>query len=364
MSHTRLEYERYYRNPNVSNAHKLLDAILTEDYNPGWHQELIELHKFYLSNNHSTVKLLTSGTTSGVRTNYQFGPNPEFWIKSLETFTKFDRSKLTVIRTRHFDVSSRTDQCYISREGSCWFYNAFIIINRFSPRTVEMLCSVLDNVDGVLLANPNVWLYLTNSPLFVDYIISNRDRLSIASTNWEAFFKRDHLVKAGVLVNDTMINWYEGINFYTCKYGNPHSLPTFAINGDNVVNLLNLAGEPVALSDLVRVGGICQCGRKIVSVIPHYRRQPKVGGRYIYNTKMVESLRSAFYNLQFISSNRLNLFYSAESLVESDFDIIRSYVGDFWARSNSSWKIGDKHLSFYDGLDVGVYTDLSKSILM
>lgn len=348
------DYQAFCDNPSITTAHNLLAALLANDLDFSAHQELLSIWRYGCRNTHSSVSLNTSGSTSGKPQPYRFGPLPIFWFEKLEAATKYPS------RTKPIQINNRAMAGYRGLQGINLssahptepHISAYLDASSLYRDTINAICDKLDEFDKptILTANPNVWLCLTSDELFTQCLIKHRAKIELLSTNWEPFYKTKRLREHGVHINDTMINWWNGVNFYTCRWGNQHAYPLFAIDGNRVVNLLNLTGHVGTLDDLLKVrGDKCVCGKLNISVMPHAAVQPKIDGLFIYNLGLVELLRSQYENLQFIQSGDvMDVCYMGE-MGEHDRFLIETFLTGsdvrFW--KDTLLRVNTKLPAFY-----------------
>lgn len=93
-----------------------------------------------------------------------------------------------------------------------------------------------------LMATPSVWVPLTTHDYGIEMLSRNQDKIqSIINTDFDMFLRKKNLPK--IPLNDQMIDWSSGGNFYTCHYGVRHWLPLFSIHDGKYNNLLNLSSD-------------------------------------------------------------------------------------------------------------------------
>jgi hypothetical protein len=301
------EYRAYCACPNLATAKPLLEALLASSEPAPPEAFTIWLNRRLSGNSHT---LKTSGSTTGTPRTYKFGPLWSFWLQALEKATKFpDHNKYTLISNRYLTRQTCTDSIMVEPTTKELFINTFISVSHFDDRLVKLFCEELDRLPpAVLLADPNVWLYLTTHPVSKEYFTLNPTKFIITSTNWEAFYKQHDLRAAGVLINDTMINWENGFNFYTCRFGSKHSFPFFLQHGSRVINLVNLCETAGTDDDSLVYGGYCACGKRQVIFTPHKAVQPNL----VNVDDLAEELESLFNNFQIVQAETTKICYDGE----------------------------------------------------
>jgi hypothetical protein len=339
------EYAAYCALPSPRTALALAEAIANTHEAP---QDSIDVWKWGCRQKHDSVILSTSGTTTGKPRRYRFGPLANYWIPFLERLTKFPDGVKPVLVVNQ-QISKLTTSSvgfveYIPAPGEPHIAG-YLSISHFDDEMVVRVRNTLNWMRGtVLWGDPNVWLYLTAHHHFQDYIAETGVR--ILSTCWEPFFKTKAITARGAVVNDTMINWHNGFNFCTCRFGNRHSYPTFVADGDKAINLLNLTGVVGAVDDLVIERGRCQCGKMTVTVIPHIETQPRIGKNLLYDLSLVERLDGVYSNFQIVQSNSLQVHFVGE-MSDADRDVIVAHCGEVEFVPDSLLRISTKLPAFY-----------------
>lgn len=347
------EYKNYCELPNISTANALFEVIAKSDYTN--HTELIEIWKRYSNPLFPNLVLRTSGSTQGIPRSYNFGPLPEFWINSFEKLTKFpNHNKTVLVQNISLTKNISSSLHFFNAHDNEPNYSAYLNVPYFNNAITAQLCSKLtENI--ILAADPSIWLYLNNNPIFIDFITKRKD-ISLLSTNWEPFYKTKYLRSQGVYINDTMINWCNGFNFYTCIHGNKHTYPIFAIDGNNFINLLNLTGYIGSFDDQFSLGSLCKCGKICVTnVIPHTEVQIKFNNKYLFNLELVEQLDSCYENLQFIQTDGLIHVCYIGTMSNHDRDIIDMFLFDHVRKlrtykKNTMLKVNTKLPAFYKNI--------------
>ena len=185
------------------------------------------------------------------------------------------------------------------------FYNFKHVVS-IRNDDIEQIIQTLKNIPGsqkVFYSTSVFFLYANSYPQFRRYLI-NSDSV-IVSSDYSSFYKKHELIANGVQVNDCMIDWASGQNFYHCKYQSTHLLPIFVKIDNKVINLLNLYKNNFSNvgDDLFNIKGykLCGCGNTAVDLdfIPHHKYTNK-----FYNTKdlLAETLVGHYYNFQIIDN--------------------------------------------------------------
>jgi hypothetical protein len=254
-------YYNYCHYPTLARAESLWESITDS---PGDFFKILDEIYFvrqtappYISKD--SLLLYSSGSTGNVR-KYGLGPFGTFWLESVEKKIKNpdNRCHVWVQRTvgfhRYKPVVSDGD----------WIYDHRVFGNSLDAGE---LIGALDKLPHPLIVNstPSFFLALLKDDDFCRWARSRDCRFS--STVTSSFYP------SRLAVNDNMIDWSSGYNFYHCSHNKRHFLPLFAGTSE-VFNILNLCGESSAPSDLLTmVGeqGLCDCGDWIVptTFVPH-----------------------------------------------------------------------------------------------
>jgi hypothetical protein len=175
----------------------------------------------------------------------------------------------------------------------------------------------------VIRATPNIFLFLTSDSAFIEAIDTVKNHIhSLCTTDWEPFFRKPK----NILVNDNMINWKTGVNFYTCENGFKHTLPIFILDNLYAMNILNMANKRKYVNDdIFTFGDVsdCACGKKRLN----FNIETHVDNKFRPNLDLIEKLKDHYTNLQF---TRSSVYFStmSQTMSKNDEEIIRSWFGD------------------------------------
>jgi hypothetical protein len=277
--------------------------------------------------------LRTSGSTRQVPRLYQFGPNFQFWRHAVWDLTRFPLGYREIISLYPSQASGQPISVY-SKLG-----RHVILCSPFNEPILKSLIGVLgqflnDYPACSLNATPDTYLYLNNQAAFRDFAIENRDRFNLMSENWEPFYKQRELKENGVHINNPMMDWSTGLNFYTCFEGHQHVLPLFASGEGRRVNLLNLF-PPVEIGfgdedDLFIPESVsrCDCGlnRLNFQFLPHQATAIRTShGEVIHDVALAEQLSSNFQGLQFVQrDDTIHVLYRTDGAFQ-DRELLNDY---------------------------------------
>lgn len=281
--------------------------MLEHDYNDI--SELAEIRKSIAPQLQLADTYLSSnGSTGSVRL-FTFGPNSRFWLTTIEDHIKYrPQSKFVGL---HPSILVSTAEFNFTKHA-CAPENTIptqyvVAIQLHRSGAINYLIEQLQRIrNSTIFSTPVNWLYLLSEPNFRNFLESSS--ASGMSTNWEGFYRNP---PANFHLNDNMVNWTTGMNFYTCPYGTRHYLPTFVVTVDGIVNLLNLAGPAILpVDDAMDISPNtceCQCGRtyRPFTFIPHINQCIRSAtGEPIYDLQLANQLKSKYLNLQFIQEDQ------------------------------------------------------------
>jgi hypothetical protein len=290
-------YLRYYRDSSdIAVGKDLLAAIRNYSFD-----DFFELQKVRPPViNGDYIKLSSGGTISQAAV-YNFGNHPKFWLSKIERFIKNPKRLRAVNLLMNRPVMNNHRFTGRLHDIGGYYYT-----HTLSLEHDNLSLNLLEDFD-LVCGEPKLLLYLLRDPDFLKLT-----HLSISSTSYEPFFPRP----TGFYINDNMVDWKTGLNFYHCPYQVRHFLPIFAVGDDNYVyNLLNLSGERFPADDIFKIGTEikhCLCGRNYLDVefFPHYMYAivSKLG--YFYDLQLPDQLVDQYKNLQFIKNgNQIDVLY-------------------------------------------------------
>lgn len=304
-------YHKFYETANADSD--FITSLLSYDFS-NYHEIMDELSKLQPNLCGKVLKLYTNGTTTGTSRAYSFGP-----ISSIPVLEKVIKTRGNAYRIwiNSYSLSHVPD---LIDEGNLINDITFNLKFNFDVTNLSALRNTIKQHHEVnLICKPATMLYLSGTQEFIDIVQEFKDRISVISTSdWEPFFKKKPLYP--IPLNDNMIDWSSGINFYQCVKGHKHFLPTFVYQNNKVRNLLNLTSVNwKETDDLVNLDKVvsCECGKNRMefSFVPHYRHQTT---NYFEMTKAlyaaIEQLIDPYINLQFIDKyDTINILYTLSS---------------------------------------------------
>jgi hypothetical protein len=317
-------YREYYTHLNRESACNLLTAISLYDFQSyeDFNSELWDLHrKVDFKTILSTSRIMTSSGSLGQQRDYEWGPWANEWIRWIEGFVKNPEARpLVFVRTNFSPQSESYLQGGFSIERADYLYSQQIM---FEVKFVSQLLDFcLENPHSILGSYPTTFLYLLRDPYFLT--VQN----GLFSTDYEGFYP------SSLYINDNMVDWTSGCNFYTCFFNRRHFLPIFAQKNGSVKNLLNLACGELPCSDLFDVEPgpkQCGCGRMFLSFrfVPHLANAiHKPDGSILYDLSLADRLQAQYSNFQIVQQDGLIylLYVSKDRRVRDDMDFLRVYL--------------------------------------
>lgn len=129
-------------------------------------------------------------------------------------------------------------------------------------------------------------------------------------------------------LNDQMVDWQSGLNFYTCSFGHKHVLPIFLKIDDRFHCLLNMTRWAPPMTDEMVIHEFepCECGRvrAIMTFTPHKRNF--IDRDYNECMNLVNQLESKTCYLQFVQGDGIEV-YSDVPVSEKDAETISRFFG-------------------------------------
>lgn len=343
MSDLTNAYENYHGDPSKENADKLLHEVTNYDYST-FDEDLTKLQELASANplfeptvhtldiisktNATDVPafmMMSNGSTSGTPTAYSFDKNYSYWRDGVTSQLRNPEAIETEINLENVKPGSLIDSIE-SANGPVW-----------------------------LSGRPSDFIFPTTDPKLADYIRTNADKIKYLTT-----YDTESLMRRSIYHNDQMIDWKSGLNFRTCRFGNKHVLPTFALMEDGRYrNMLNLCREVAEPSDLFEMKNFfkCPCGKTAceLNFLPHVRKSIRNShDEPFYLPGLMNDLKGSYMNLQFLqeeAGGKVLIYVVPNEVPTSDYDHIRDLLGDMGLDSelkmNQYFVVGRKLLHFW-----------------
>jgi hypothetical protein len=317
-------YVSYCVDPRLERIDDVLRSLFACSVDPSWEEESQRFLDVYLS----TPSVSASRTfITNQLIEYRFGPFDERILTTVE-------GRLEEAKEDHVVVNVNPQQNVVGRY--------YVAINPFSEDWESSLFRYFYWNPSIrrLYAQPSCLIFLLRSQRIVDYL---RDGgVGVISTGEPMMFNRS--LCSDIYLNDKMINWRSGLNFWTCRHGGSHWLPLFTRRSGRLYNLLNLADKSgIEEDDLhsLEPGDVCRCGVRSgkVNVVSHYRNSP-VRRSLADVQSLFNRLEGTYFNFQYIeTTDGSHLLYTA--LKGNDESILREW-SDCRLWPGSFMKVGRK----------------------
>jgi hypothetical protein len=274
-------YRLFLQHPFECKEH-FLDAILSYPFDGDWQRELDNCAEMRLAAAFWPADGVLYTNTGQP---YEFGPLLGWWIDHLE---------------KALEGSPRQTQLSVNLSPfQERLQDNYIVLNPFWAGWDERLIDYCrETKRRSLLCSAHVLLPLARSHIFLDFCAQGGVDTIIA-TGEPACFDVAAFRQRGVVVNDKMLNWRTGANFFTCPYQRQHCVPLWGYYRGLIYNLINLAVVPGVINDDEFIfGPKCGCGRISVRVRPHAPQLPTVN--YESFLAFVARLQGQYLNVQLV----------------------------------------------------------------
>lgn len=321
-------------------------------------KELCDNYGLYLNTNYTQEhkKQCNSSGSTGIIKPFYFLCDFEFNMK-IERFNKTQSVTMPVIRVLpQFLTRNRRAGYNILKRNKPGFSHDYVLFVR-NPK-IQSIIEVIDSIKGKVAINapPNFWLYCNSFVSFQDFLI--KKNVTVISTDHSSLLKKKRLINNGVHVNDCMVDYSTGQNFYTCNYNHRHILPIFNYTQKSSVNLLNLFKNNFVKQsgDIFKVGKEyrCDCGHKAnkLEFIPHAKYVHHLFG---LKEQISEKLKGNYLNLQIIQTDGKLIchYHSYDSMPKQDKEYLCEIgVADFYIDSKVYTSANNNKMEcLYNNLD-------------
>jgi len=360
-------YSAYYSDPCLRNADRLWADVYLYDFSD-YHefcQQVSLLRKQFGSRKSLGEMSLTSSGSMGLPRHYQLGPHALYWIFQLERAVKSPEGTDSIIEVSSPLMFVNRPASFEPVTGDLPFPIRYTFRYSGDHRDyLSVLFRHLEKVDVpfVISGLPNTFLFLNAHKDFQSFVQTTRVR-GLLSHDWEPFYRKRELIASGVHINDNCINWTTGVNFFTCKANQKHFFPLFVVESDGLINLMNLAEEPInSVDDLVEIGAQrsqCVCGRWYFPLrfFPHVECAIRNRlGKIVFDCELPEKLMAKYLNLQIIQTEeRINIYNVTQDVNTEDHAILEDFLrsndvpGEIVFFSTTSAMCGGKLPTFWAG---------------
>lgn len=344
------EFQKYYQ--NVMGLNNLLEAIKHYDFSN--YLETVSTiaqikRRFHVEATRTVYSNGSSGDSTG---EYGFGLFFEFWRPSIEFILRDYHAQIRLTHCSR-DTENSYFMCPVvfktQPDANNWsvFLDLSHRKNRIQLREFLKIISHECGCKVSLTAKPNTWLLLGTDPAVQEDFESYLPYLkSLINEDWEPWLHSS--VKKKFVFNNQMIDWFTGVNFYTCSFGTKHFLPIFFVNGTTSTNLLNQSIDESRMSDQWEIAGerqFCECGKYYIP----FRFTSHARNYLPIDRRLIEGLQSGYNNLQFLRQGDHTSVLYACSTPFYDREYIASilYGKNFSFHADSHFYIGRKKYNFW-----------------
>lgn len=345
-------YESYLLRPSIKNGAILLKAIKSYNF-ANYTGDMYRMLRLYRDRHRLPIHtVIRSNGSTRVDTEYNFGPHRDWWIHEIESHLwQNNGSPLIYIK----DPYPYAPLGYEFQNLD----NAMRISLRHPDAIGQLIKLFRDRQPACYRALPSIYLYLCRSDRFLDFLASEGHKYitRFISTDLDAFYDEYKFNQCGFRINDQMINWRSGLNFYTCNAGTRHFLPIFMRANNRYYNFLNLArARGVEIDDFFEVTGplaMCKCNIPYFpfNFVPHIKNCSMVSGIPFYDLTIARRLIGQYFSCQFYSdaNGQLHIYYVAEDGTD-DLAIFNSYNAQL--HSGRTFVVGSRHKkpTFWSGI--------------
>jgi hypothetical protein len=321
-------YASYCSAPRAAWIDELLQVLFEYPIGPHWPEESQRYLDAYLN----TPVCPAQGTAfiTNQLTEYRFGPFDK-WI-----FTRVERHLEDATKEEYVVVNVNPSANVVKRN--------YVAINPFSDDWGLQLIGYLRHEQRIryLYAQPSCLIFLLRNAEVVEFL--KNVGIGIISTGEPFPFDRSSY--QDLYINNKMINWRSGLNFWTCRHGGTHWLPLFARRSGRLYNLLNLVDKSgVEEDDLFSIGAShkCSCGATSspMSIISHVQNHPRERTTADVG-RLLSELKGVYFNLQYVEDRVGShlLFTPIGRQLPEDLSVLKSWGCRLWP--NSFLKVGRK----------------------
>lgn len=343
-------YELYYSNP-YRYANDLYHAIINYDFQ-GYPDSMAEINLIksaYLTSNDS-IYIRSNGTTFSTDVRYSIGPMFGFWCPAIEKHLRgFDIEVLFSYGSVIDDSSSYCRPMVGQGRDKNKYIISFDIMseaNRIDVLAILSRLSERHNCRLSIAGVPTLWVLISTDSEIKNHIRTYLPYIkSFINIDWESWVSESFL--RDFFLNDQMIDWRTGLNFYTCAAGELHFLPIFHIGTDGLCsNLLNLSIMSEVSSDTWMDYGtiLCKCNRVRRAI--KFCSKPDLN--FDFPRHVINDFESGYLNLQFLRDDSGTKVLYKTSNQFRDQQLLYDIIGDHVSiQSDQHFFIGRKKVNFF-----------------
>lgn len=350
-------YEQYYTNPNESNLIKLWDQIKEFNDFDCWEPISLQIKEIrdYYNYDVESSQLNTNGSVPGGLRSYTFGANFNKWLDRIERYLRTcgglpgivihlndsnDVGK-TIQDAKELRINNREKNVDCSLTCSILHLNHMVRLN-------NLLKNEVGNI--FLMSYPLTWLRCSFNDYMTTFVFNNVHNLRLVNADYECWVKTKFREK--YFINDQMIDWFTGLNFYTCYFGNKHTLPIFCQSNEGCTYLLNQTVKGFQKCDdhfVINNTFRCKCGKTAInlSFIAHQFNHLH------FDRQIIDRLHASYLNLQFVEhDDKLHILYVIDRHNEFDVradkeEIEKTANRPCFFHKNKVLRVGAKNYSFW-----------------
>lgn len=351
-------YEHYYREQSQESIARLFEGMLDYDFRDYWRDmgKIADMHsatKF--SGDRTTLK--TNGSTGGSKI-YRFGPYFWDWSSKIEPFLRNMHDGMTIFLYARLGGGRPPSRLMFDEVHSSNKKHFETNANFLEDAQVEEVFSYVTDIYKTghkvnFSSFPDVWNMLLSNHRFMDLCRDNSEKIGcFVNNDFEMLLTTEEFY-----VRDQMINWVSGVNFFVCKEGTRHFLPTFA-PGSECLNLINLRRLSDG-SDEVQIGNgdpiACACGRPYIPVEMKFHKNNRIlsrSGKPVDFGRLGLSLKGRYATLQMHQDEREKVTVFANPVGELNKEdmneAIRAMPGlEIEIKTNRYFEVGSKRYCFW-----------------
>lgn len=319
LTTTEKYFLEYYKTGNFN-------SLLPYLFSHAEHIESETLNKIYLKiNTCYHEKILYSSGSSGEISSYIFGPKNI--IGQVEHFNKLQNQNFFVIKILNNIFYNQKGPYFEFKIKEGFLQNAIVSFSVLNIQIIKKIINEIENLGTTqkicLFGSPHFFLYANSFEFFQDFLVKRK--VMLISTDYLSFYKKEILLNKRIQINDCMINWKTGVNFFRCKYNSNHVIPIYLKVSENCIfNLLNLYKNDSNIlcnDDFFNIevkNQVCQCGlnKCVVDFIPHKNISFYRNGFL----ELADKLNSHFLNLQFVKKSNfvIDCLYIVDGLFHNE----------------------------------------------
>lgn len=320
-------FKAYFTHHSVQNLLRLYNGIVWYDFQN--YKTLLEFVNTLVPANPFESITLTSNT----RRTYQVGPNGYVLLPLIEDFLRYKN---------HFQ--HELDNLFIDENIGDVPRSRYYYENQFGEKSF-LSKNLYDHYDTLKTLTQDKYIKGYAHALNQIQPVGNY----LVNLDVPCFVK-----KTDTFVNDQMINWKSGVNFWTCRSGFKHFLPIFYTGHDYYTNLLNFNKIKIKFDDKFEIKSDffkCSCGKfrcefdftpHANDFFPNKKYQELLG--------LADHLKTEYRLIQFIGHpNTTQVFYKSRhgDIHPDDIKLFKDEFGHITLMDDQYFFVGHKFPAFW-----------------